>query len=118
MRVARRIEAVGRAGDPGGSMLEENGMPAGDLKDSADPDAPAMAEVDDSFPATAIGTEEWGLTNRRRSELIREKKRPGLTAEERAEFERLERLCFAAIDERFPPPVVDEDGLERLRESR
>lgn len=97
-------------------MLKENGMQAGRLESSGDPDAPATVEVNDSFPA--IGTEAWGLMNRRRSELIRKKNRQGLTAEEQTEFERLQRLCFAAIDERFPPPVVDEDGLKRLRESR
>jgi hypothetical protein len=96
-------------------MLKENGMHAGKLKSSGDPDAPATVEVDDSFPA--IGTGEWGLMNRRRSELIRKKNRQGLTAEERAEFERLQRLCFAAIDERFPRPVVDAEGLKRLRDS-
>jgi hypothetical protein len=96
-------------------MLKENGMQPGRPEGSADPDAPAAVEVGDSSPA--IGTEEWGVMNRRRSELIRKKNRQGLTAEERAEFERLQRLCFAAIDERFPPPVVDEDGLKRLRQS-
>jgi hypothetical protein len=96
-------------------MLKENGMQAGKLKSSGDADAPATPEIDDSLPA--IGTEEWSLMNGRRSELIRKKNRQGLTAEEQLEFERLQRLYFAAIDERFPPPVVDEDGLERLRES-
>src|SRR5262245_56319533 len=96
-------------------MLKENGMQRGRPEGSGDPDTPATAEVDDSFPA--IGTEEWGLMNRRRSELIRKKNRQGLTAEERAEFERLQHFCFSAIEERFPPPVIDEDGLKRLRES-
>jgi hypothetical protein len=96
-------------------MLKENGTRAGRPEGTVDPDVPATVEVDETFPA--IGTEEWGLMNRRRSEFIHEKNRQGLTADERAEFERLERLCFAAIDERFPPPVVDEEGLKRLRES-
>ncbi len=90
-------------------------MQAERLKRSGDLDAPATPEIDDSFPAP--GTEKWGLMNRRRSELIHKKNRQGLTAEEQAEFERLQRLCFAAIEEKFPPPVVDEDGLKRLRES-
>jgi hypothetical protein len=96
-------------------MLKENGMQPGRPESSRDPDAPATVEGDESFPA--VGTEEWGVMNRRRSELIRKKNRQGLTAEERAEFERLQRLCFAAIDERFPPPPIDEEGLKRLRES-
>jgi hypothetical protein len=96
-------------------MLKENGMQPARPDGSGDQNTPATVEVDNDFPA--IGTEEWGLMNRRRSELIRKKYRQGLTAEEQAEFERLQRLCFAAIDERFPRPVVDEDGLKRLRES-
>jgi hypothetical protein len=96
-------------------MLKENGMQPERPEGSGNPDAPATVEVNESFPA--VGTEEWGLMNRRRSELIRKKNRQGLTADERAELERLQRLCFAAIDERFPPPVVDEEGLKRLRES-
>jgi hypothetical protein len=96
-------------------MLKENGMQSGRPNESRDPNAPATVEGDKSFPA--LGTEESGVMNRRRSELIRKKNRQGLTAEERAEFERLQRLCFAAIDERFLRPIVDEDGLNRLRES-
>jgi hypothetical protein len=96
-------------------MLEDKGMQAGKLKSSGYPDAPVTVEVDNAFPT--IGTEEWGLMNRRRSELIRKKYRQGLTAEEQAEFERLQRLCFSAIREKFPSPPVDEDGLKRLRES-
>ena len=96
-------------------MLKENGMQPERPDGSAGPNAPATVEVDDTFPS--IGTEEWGAMNRRRSELIHKKNRQGLTADERAEFERLQRLCFAAIDERFPPPIVDEEGLKRLRES-
>ena len=79
------------------------------------PDAPATVEVEDTFPD--VGTEEWSLMNRRRSELIHKKNRQGLTPDEQAEFERLQRLCLSAIRERFPPPAIDEDGLERLRES-
>jgi hypothetical protein len=97
-------------------MLNENGMQPGRPEGSQGSDAPATVDVADSSPA--VGTERWGLMNRRRSELIRKKNRQGLTADERAEFERLQRLCLSAIREKFPPPVADEDGLKRLRESR
>ena len=40
-----------------------------------------------------------------------------LTADEQAEFERLQRLRLSAIRERIPPPVIDEGDLKRLRES-
>lgn len=90
-------------------------MQAGKLRSSGDADARATTEAGDSFPA--VGTEEWGLMNRRRSELIHKKNRQGLTAEEQAEFERLQHLCLSAIREKFPPPPVDDDGLKRLRES-
>lgn len=96
-------------------MLKENGMQPGRPERSRDPDAPDTVEGDGSFPA--LCTEEWGAMNRRRSELIRKKNRQKMTAEERDEFDRLQHLCFAAIDERFPRLVVDEDGLKRLRES-
>ena len=96
-------------------MLKDKRMQPGRPQGSGDSDAPATVEVDDSFPV--VGAEEWGLMNRRRSEAIRKKNRQGLTANERAEFERLQHLCLSAIREKLPPPVVDEDGLRRLRES-
>ncbi len=63
------------------------------------------------------GTREWGLMNRRRFELIRKKNREGLAVEERQEFERLQQLCFSILEESGPEPLVDEEGLRRLRES-
>ncbi len=94
-------------------MLKENDMQTGKPEGSGDSDAPAM--VDDSFPG--VGTEEWGLMNQRRCELIRKKNRGGLTADEQAEFERLQQFCLSGVEERFPPPAIDEVALERLRES-
>lgn len=91
--------------DPSEAVLDE--------AEAADP--PATTVTEGPFPT--IGTKEWGLMNRRRDHLIRKKNRLGLTAEEQVEFERLQRLCFAAIEGKFPRPVIDEDGLRRLRES-
>jgi hypothetical protein len=71
-------------------------MQPGRPEGSEDADAPATVEVDGSFPA--VGTEEWGLMNRRRAELIRKKNRQGLTADERAEFEGFQHLCFSAAE--------------------
>ena len=90
-------------------------MQQGASEEPEDPDPPAAAVADDSFPA--VGTREWGLMNRRRAALIRKKNRQGLTDDERAEFERLQRLCFSALEQSSPGPTIDEDGLRRLRES-
>jgi len=94
--------------DPSESVLDE-----ADLSENPDPSATAVA--DGSFPA--IGTREWGLMNRRRAALIRKKNRQGLTIDENAEFERLQLLCFSALEQSTPGPLIDEDGLRRLRES-
>jgi hypothetical protein len=75
--------------------------------------------VHPDFPG--IGTQEWSEMNRRRADLIRKKNRQGLTAEEKVEYERLQRLSQAALAQTFPePPMMDDklDALEtRLRET-
>jgi hypothetical protein len=75
---------------------------------------PGILAVAEAEPSP--GTKEWGLMNRRRSELIRKKNRGGLSAEEQQEFARLQRLCFSKLEELSPGPRVDEEGLRRLRE--
>jgi hypothetical protein len=44
------------------------------------------------------GTAEWGQMNRRRAELIRKNLRGELSAEEREEYETLQRLSLAALE--------------------
>jgi uncharacterized protein YnzC (UPF0291/DUF896 family) len=83
-------------------------------ENAEDTNRPTTSVVDDDFPT--VGTKEWGLMNRRRAELIRKKNRQGLSAEERFEFDRLQRLCFSALEESSPSPVTDEEDLRRLRE--
>ncbi len=94
------------------SVLQE---PSSDTSNKEDPDPLATAVADDAFPA--VGTREWGLMNQRRAALIRKKNRQGLTADENGEFERLQHLCFSALEQSTPGPIIDEDGLRRLRES-
>ena len=60
---------------------------------------------DDGFPA--VGTPEWGLMNQRRAELIRKKNRQGLSPEEQAEYERLQRL---SRPDPFPLPDLRRRG--------
>jgi hypothetical protein len=60
-----------------------------------------------SFPA--IGTPEWGQMNRTRADLIQKKNRQGLTTEEQAEYERLQRLSHEALEAQFPRPVTGKD---------
>jgi hypothetical protein len=64
----------------------------------------AASVVPDRFPA--VGTPEWGRMNRRRAELIRKKNRLGLTEDEREEYDRLQRLSHAALEEAFPRPKL------------
>jgi hypothetical protein len=64
----------------------------------------AETAANGDFPA--VGTPEWGRMNQRRAELIRKKNRQGLTPEEQIEYDRLQRLSEAALEERFPHPPV------------
>jgi hypothetical protein len=62
-----------------------------------------------------IGTEAWGEMNRRRMELIRRKNREGLSGEDQREYEGLQALSYAALQERFPAPPLDEQRLLILK---
>lgn len=55
--------------------------------------------------------------NTRRFELIHKKNRQGLSVDEQWEFESLQRQCFSKLEKSIPGPLVDEEGLRRLRES-
>jgi hypothetical protein len=57
-------------------------------------------QVPVDFPQ--VGTEEWGQMNRRRAELIRKEIAGLLTAEERVEYEQLQRWSLARLEAAFP----------------
>ncbi len=60
-----------------------------------------VAGIDlEGFPK--VGTAEWGQMNQRRAELIRKNIRGELSAEEREEYETLQRLSLAAVDAAYP----------------
>jgi len=65
-------------------------------------------EPDRRFPA--VGTPEWGRMNQRRAALIRKKNRQGLSPEEQAEYERLQRLSREALEAQFPRPSLSVDA--------
>ncbi len=54
--------------------------------------------------------------NERRAELIRKDIDHGLTAAEREEYERLQKMSLDAVVEACPLPILDSEGLARLRE--
>src|SRR5207249_2022967 len=56
----------------------------------------------------------WDAINRRRYELIQKKNRGGLSADEFAEFTRLQEDFFAHLDRKFPRRVIDEEELKEL----
>ncbi len=66
-----------------------------------------MPEPDD-FPQ--IGTAAWGRMNRRRAELIRKKIDAGLSAEELAEFEYLQRRTLEAVERAYPFEIRGESS--------
>jgi hypothetical protein len=68
----------------------------------------------DDFPQ--VGTEAWGLMNRRRAELIRKKLRGELTAEEQQLYETLQRRSLEALEQAFPPGN-NEESLEDREKS-
>jgi hypothetical protein len=65
-----------------------------------------------------IDTEAWSQMNRRRTELIRKKNREGLSGEDQREYDGLQALSYAAIQERFPAPPLDEHRLSTLKSRR
>lgn len=71
------------------------------------------ATADEAFPA--VNTPEWDAMNERRAELIRKDLHEGLTADERQEYERLQRMSLAAVAAAFPRPKPNFEELNRLR---
>jgi hypothetical protein len=71
-------------------------------------------KVTEAFPV--VNTPEWDAMNERRAELIRKDLEGGLSAAERQEYERLQRLSLAAAGKAFPPPTSNFEELARLRE--
>ena len=74
---------------------------------------PAAVASEDSL---IVGTEKWDRLNHRRGELIFKQVRQGLTPQEEEEYQRLQRMCLAALEKAFPAPPLDEARLERLEE--
>jgi GNAT superfamily N-acetyltransferase len=90
----------------------------GTSQPAAIPSVPARAVLQalSDDVQVAVGTAEWNSLTDRRAELIYKKNREGLSDDERAEFERLQRLSRAAIARTFPPPKptsADPGELER-----
>jgi hypothetical protein len=52
--------------------------------------------------------------NVRRAELIRKDLEQGLTDAERQELDRLQEKSLAAVNQAFPRPLPDGDGLAQL----
>jgi hypothetical protein len=59
----------------------------------------------------------WDAMNRRRAELIAKKSREPLTAEERAEFERLQRISHEALERQFPRPRLTAEELAEVQKA-
>jgi GNAT superfamily N-acetyltransferase len=79
-------------------------------------EAPAQVAKSKDFPT--INSEDWGVMNRRRADLIRKKVYEGddsLSADEREEFEKLQSLSRKALAEVYPSPKGDRALIESLR---
>jgi hypothetical protein len=63
-----------------------------------------------------IGSADWVALNASRADLIRQKNRNGISESEREEFDRLQRLVRAALDESYPLPSVDTARLDQIEE--
>jgi hypothetical protein len=59
-------------------------------------------------------SEEWDRKNSRRIELAKKKNRGGLTAEEMAEFEVLQKGFFDYLQAKHPRPTLDMGRLEQI----
>ncbi len=58
------------------------------------------------MPPITVGSPEWDRLTERRAELIHKKNRTGLSAEESAEYERLQIISGDIIRALFPVPPV------------
>src|SRR5579883_2263419 len=116
------------------SSIDNEGRPSGKLQFSDGPSARAPStrgygmsarpklpdtanratNVGPAEPFPVPGTPEWGEMNRRRGELIRKKVQSGLTPEEQAEYEYLQKASLAAVDKAHPRPPVDLAGLQQF----
>jgi GNAT superfamily N-acetyltransferase len=76
--------------------------------------AATVARAEEGFPEP--GTAAWGQMNRRRGELIRKKNREGLSNEERAEYETLQRHVQATLERRHPAPSVWGEKIAQIEE--
>ncbi len=72
------------------------------------------ATADETFPA--VNTPEWGAMNERPRAAVRKDIHEGLTADERREYERLQRMSLAAVVDALPRPKPDFEELTRLRQ--
>ena len=66
----------------------------------------------EAFPIP--GTPAWDQMNRRRGELIQKKVDASLTPQEQAEYEYLQRMSLAAVNQAHPGPPVDLAALQQL----
>jgi predicted transcriptional regulator len=64
-----------------------------------------------------LSGEGWDAMNRRRAELIAKKSREALTEEERAEFERLQRISHEALERQFPRPRLTPEELAEVKKT-
>ncbi len=82
----------------------------GTVTDSA---SPAAAHVHGASLAL-MPQEEFDRKNERRFVLIQRKHRGGLSSEEEAELQQLQKELRAHVDARFPLPPVDPELLQAL----
>jgi uncharacterized protein (DUF433 family) len=75
-----------------------------------------LDEPDARDTALVIDSEAWRRLNTRRAELIHKKNHQSLTAEETAEYGRLQELCYDALEKAFPRPDLPWSRLDRLCE--
>jgi GNAT superfamily N-acetyltransferase len=80
------------------------------------PPASAAAVSHEADGAAEPGTEAWGLMNRRRAELIRKKNREGLSNEERAEYEALQRQVQRTLERKYPAPSTWGERIAQIEE--
>ncbi len=64
-----------------------------------------------------LSGEGWDAMNRRRAALIAKKSCEALTEEERAEFERLQRMSHEAMERHFPRPRLTPAELAEVKKT-
>ncbi len=79
------------------------------LNGSANGRAPIVVQATNQDTEVTIGSAEWDAMTERRANLIVKKSKQSLSADELAEFQRLQRMTHLSLEKAYPRPRLTEE---------